>query len=371
VLAVVTVLTVLAYLATSRDGLDHFGKPIGTDFISFWAASHLALAGHPAEVYAPVLHEATERALFPTAPPGYFAFFYPPTFLLLCLPLAALPYFLALTAWLLVGFIAFFACLRRLLPQRWAILPSLIFPGALTNIGHGQNGFITAACLGWGMVLSERRPFLAGACLGLLVMKPQLILAAPVALLVARRWTIIAGAMTSGFGLAIVSWLILGDEAWRGFLHVAPIARATLEQGLVESWKMASVFAATRLLHGGLVLAYVLQGMSAVTVCVLLGRIAIRRPGGQIEGLLLITGTLLCTPFLLDYDLTCLALPIAWVAAEAQRTQWCAWEKIVLLVAYILPMVARPLAMSTGVSIAPLVLFALFLVISRRAAKRT
>jgi hypothetical protein len=82
---------------------------------------------------------------------------------------------------------------RRRKVHRWAILPILVFPGTLVNTGHGQNGFVTAACFGWSMVLSRRRPFLAGACLGFLVIKPHLLLAAPVVLLTARRWTVIAG----------------------------------------------------------------------------------------------------------------------------------------------------------------------------------
>ncbi len=70
----------------------------------------------------------------------------------------------------------------------------------------------------------------------------------------------------------------------------------------------------------------------------------------------------------MDYDLACLAIPIAWVAAEAQQTGWRPWEKIVLLAAYVLPVAARPFAMTTGLSIAPPVMVALLLVVANRAA---
>lgn len=80
-------------LVTSHSGIDANGKILGTDFISFWAASDLALHGHSADVYQMHAHEAQQLKIFPQASQsGYTAFFYPPLFLLICLPLAIFPY---------------------------------------------------------------------------------------------------------------------------------------------------------------------------------------------------------------------------------------------------------------------------------------
>lgn len=356
---------VCVMLALSQDGADLFGKPIGTDFVSFWTASKLALTD-PAAAYDPARHAAAQRALFPALDPTYFAFFYPPPFLLACLPLALLPYGAAMAAWLAAGYALFVTALRRILPQRWALLPILAFPAVLVNATHGQNGLLTAGLFGWGMALLTRRPFLAGACLGLLVIKPHLLAALPVALLFARRWHVIAGAIASATGLLALSWLVLGTDAWRGFLAASPMARATLEEGLVETWKMQSVFAAARLLGSSITTAFSLQAAAAAIVCALLARLALQRPGTG-EGAMAAAATLLCTPFLLDYDLTLLALPLAWLAAEAQRTGWRAWEKIVLLAAYVLPLAARPIGMIAHVPVAPLVIGAVLLVLWARA----
>ena len=366
ILALMTGLAAIGYVVTSKGGLDISGKPLGTDFVSFWTAADLALQGRAGSAYDPVLHEAAQRALFPEATNGYAAFFYPPTFLLLCLPLALLSYIPALALWLAAGFSALYTCLRSLLPQRWAILPILAFPGILTNLGHGQNGFVTAACFGWGMMLSRNRPFLAGMALGVLIIKPHLLIAAPIILLAARRWMMIAGGLTSGVLLLAMSWAILGNDAWRGFIDASPLARQTLEQGLVGPGKMQSVFSAARLMHGGLGLAYALQGLMALAAGILVARIARHRPDPMAELVLLVVATLLSTPFLLDYDLVCLALPLAWVAADAQRTGWFAWEKITLLMAYILPIVARPLATASGITVAPIVIATLLLVVVNR-----
>lgn len=367
-LALVSAVATVAWIGLSNDGVDRLGKPVGTDFISFWTASQLALSGQAAAPYDLALHAKAQKELLPAGQAGYYAFFYPPMFLLLCLPLALLPYLAALAVWLAASLAALLACVRRVLPYRWAILPALAFPGVLVNAGHGQNGFISASCLGAGMLLMPRRPFLAGMCLGALVFKPHLLLAVPVALLAARRWAAIAGGILSMLGLAALSWLVLGQGAWRGFLQIAPLARATLEEGMVEPWKMQSVFAAVRVLHGTVGAAYAAQLLAVTAACLVLGRVAARRPGGQVEGALTIAATLCCTPFLLDYDLVCLMLPIAWVTAQAQRNGWQSWEKVVLLAAYALPLFSRSLAM-VGIPVAPVILAALLLVVARRASQ--
>jgi len=357
-------------LARSHGGTDGLGKPLGTDFVSFWAASHLALEGHVASVYQPALHQAAQHALFSQLPPAYVAFFYPPTFLLLCLPLALLPYLPSLAVWLVAGFSILFAGLRRLLPQGWAILPTLAFPAVLDNLGHGQNAFVTASCFVWSALLRGNRPFLAGMCLGCLVIKPHLLLAAPILLLAGRHWRMIGGGLCSGGIMIVASFLVLGDPAWSGFLRISTLARVTLEQGLVDHWKMQSVFAAVRLAHGSVTLAYALQAMVAIPTLILLARMSRRRPDPIAEGSLLVLAAMLCTPFLLDYDLVCLALPLAWMMAQAQRTGWFGWEKTVLLAAYLLPLVARPMAMVSGIAIAPAVVAALLAAAMRRAKTR-
>ena len=41
------------------------------------------------------------------------------------------------------------------------------------NIGHGHNGFLTAALIGSALVVLDRRPVLAGVLFGLIAYKPQ------------------------------------------------------------------------------------------------------------------------------------------------------------------------------------------------------
>jgi len=353
----------VALVATSKAGVDPFGKPLGTDFVSFWTASRLAIEGHAGAVYEPGAHAGVEQALFPGGNFGYYAFFYPPPFLLFCLPLGLVSYSAGLILWLSIGLCGFLFCLYRMLPQRWVILAAIAFPAVWVNIAHGQNAFLSGICIGGFLLLSRWRPFWAGMCLGLMVFKPQLVLAAPFALLAARRWAVIAGAIMSSAGLCLLSWLALGSEAWQGFLKNSSLARTTLEQGLVPPEKMQSLFAAVRVLHGGVNLAYISQILFSIAVVMLLIRMSARRVG---EGALIVMACLLCTPFLLDYDLLLLAFPLVWVMSEAQRTQWLPWEKTILFAAYLLPFISRVMAMRVGLPIAPVVMTALLWVVVRR-----
>ena len=365
VLAAVSALLVgWVLVASGGGGLDPLGRPIGLDFIGFYAASTLALGGMAAAAYDPVAHEAAQIAVFGGTVSGV-AFFYPPVFLLMCLPLALLPYQAALLAWLAVGFGAMWAGVRRVVPGRWAVLPMLAFPGVLATAGHGQNGFLSAACWSGCAVLMRRRPFMAGLCLGALVFKPHLLLAAPVVLVARRRWAVVSGAAVSAVGLVGLSWLVLGAAAWRGFFAVAPLARMTLEAGLVSVVKMASVFAAVRVLGGEVWLGYAVRGVVAGWVVWMVWRV---RGDGVAEGAAMALGGMLMTPFLLSYDLTGLVLPLAWMMGEARRTGWLGWEKIVLLGAYVMP-VAGPVLAGMGVPVAPVVVAALLGVLVRRTRR--
>ncbi len=344
---------------------------MGGDFLAFWTASRLTLDGDPSLAYDPVSHLAAQHALFPILARGggYAAFLYPPTFLLLCLPLALLPYLFALSLWLLATFSGLFVCLRSLLPQRSAILPIIAFPGMLINDGHGQNGFLSAACFGGCMVLVERRPFVAGLCLGTLVFKPHLALLAPLVLLVARRWTVLAGVAVSGSAWLASSFVILGWDTWDAFLRLAPAARSMLEQGrLFDMSYVRSAFAAARVMHGSVGLAYTVQMTFTVAAVCIACFVARRRVGARAELAVAISATVIASPYLQDYDMVCLALPMAWMVAEALKTGWLPYEKAILLALYLMPLLSRPLAAGVGAFIGPCVSLVFLCAVARRAS---
>jgi alpha-1,2-mannosyltransferase len=367
ILAVASVTLGIAALALSRNGLDPAGRPLGVDFPSFWAASQLALNGTPEQAYHMAPHLAAQRAIFGGADIGYSAFFYPPTFLLVCLPLAALPYLPSLFVWLGASFLAFFKVLRQFLgPGREVPLAVLAFPAVLVNIGHGQNGFLTAALFGGGILATAKRPILAGLLFGCLIIKPHLALLIPLVLAARGAWTAFLATGATALALIVLSAAIFGVETWEGFLAAAPLARQALEQGLVEPEKMQSAFAAIRVLGGSAEAAYAVQAAVALIAAALL--VVLARAGAEplTQGAALAAATLLATPFLLDYDLTLLAIPLAWLYGEGKRTGFLPWEKALLLAGFLLPLVSRLTALAFGIPLGPPVLAAIFVLVLRR-----
>jgi hypothetical protein len=357
----------LAWATLARGGIDLTGKALGTDFLSFYAASKLVLAGRAQAAYDVSAHHAAQVAVF-GRDLGYAAFFYPPMFLLVCAPLASLPYLASLAGWLAATGAAFAAALRGWLDRRLGWRTVLAFPAVLLTLANGQNAFLSAALIGAGAMWLGTRPILAGVAFGLLSFKPHLGLLLPLALVAAGRWRTFAAAAATATAFAGASLAVFGPAAWQGFFAASALARATLEQGLVEPGKMVSAFAAVRVLGGSTGLAYAIQGALVASVGAVLAWTLRRRPRTAAEAPLIVLAALLASPFLLDYDLAMLAFPLAWLAGQGLASGFRPWEKTALLAAYVLPLVARSLALTAHAPIAPVVLGALFLAILRRAA---
>jgi hypothetical protein len=257
---------------------------------------------------------------------------------------------------------------RAWLGERFGVMPALAYPAVLVNAGHGQNGFLSAALMGAGAFWLERRPLLAGACLGSLAYKPHLGLMIPIALAISRRWAAFAAAGLTVLAWAALSLALFGLEPWRGFLADSGLARASLEQGLVGDAKMQSAFAAVRLWGGGLTLAYTAQAASAVIAAA--GLVWLRRCGARADaqGAAMVAAALLASPFLLDYDLVIAAAPMAWLLRRGSQSGFLDWEKAVLGAAFVLPAAARMLAAEAHVALTPSVIGALFVMVLRRGA---
>src|SRR5579859_6105781 len=153
---------------------DAQGQPIANDFVDVYAAGRLALEGAAATAYDWPQHKAAEVRALGHDFPDYYGWHYPPPFLFVAMALALLPYLAAALLWLVATLAAYAGALRAILGERTGIL-----------LAHG---FLTASLIGGTLALLERRPVLAGICLGLLTYKPQFGLLFPLVLIVDRRW---------------------------------------------------------------------------------------------------------------------------------------------------------------------------------------
>lgn len=342
------------------------GAVIGRDFIAVWAASAQALAGHPEAPYNADLLRAAEQTAI-GVPAGFIAWLYPPTFLLLMLPMALLPYPVALGLWLALPLIAFAWILRRLAPHPLTPIAALIFPGTAQCLISGQNGIFSAFLLGGGLLGLERRPVLAGLCFAGLSYKPQMAAAAFAALLFGRHWRVLAVALSGSLALAAASFFVFGGETWLAFLHSLGDARSLLETGRVPWDRMVTVFAAARLVGAGLGVSYALQIAVALAALGALAYLWVRRAPLALRGAALIVSIPLTTPYAYDYDLPILLMALAWLAREGIATGFRRGESLLLAVAWISPVAGWLIAEHARIPLTWAVLLLLLAATLRRA----
>jgi alpha-1,2-mannosyltransferase len=364
-----TVLALGFLSVTAKGSVDILGRPLGTDFSSFYAAGSAVLDGQPTAPYDPALQHAREQALFgPTTP--FYSWQYPPFFLLLASALALVPYSLALLIWqggtLLLYLLAIRAVVRggatdRTNDSLWLLL-ALGFPAVFVNLGHGQNGFLSAALLGGALVQLDRRPFLAGILFGLLAYKPQLGLMIPLALVATGRWRTIAAAGATVGALALAVTAVFGIDIWPAFLESTRFTRTALLETGDPGWeKIQTVFAWARMWGGSIDLAYAAQG--AATVSIAAGLVWLWRKNDarfSLKASGLAIATVVGTPFSLDYDMMVLAVAIAFLAADGLDRSFAPYEKTAIAALWLAPLVARGIGGAVHVPIGTITMVAVF-----------
>ncbi|MFN2100704.1 glycosyltransferase family 87 protein [Altererythrobacter sp. MF3-039] len=362
--AAINLLSLVVLLATSRGGIDAYGHLIGSDFLSFWAAGKLLVAG--GSPYDTAAHLAVMRDFAPGLE-GYPAFYYPPLFLLACFALGGLPYFPALGLWLIVTGAAYLGAVRLWLKETGLKIPLWLwlaaFPPVVVTITHGQTSFLVAALLGAGLLLIKDRPWLGGLLLGLATFKPQFGLLIPIAVLLTGNWRVGVAAVFSMSVLITIVTVAFGPENWERWYALTGDAQGSMASGAIGYGKMMSVFAGAKLLGAGDTLAYALQGVVSVTVAVAVAMVSWKRTWSNGLAALVLAGALLATPFVLDYDLLLLAFPLIYLAATGYRD----WEKSISAAVFLGAILARPVALNLGVPIMPVLVGLLFWVLWRRA----
>jgi arabinofuranan 3-O-arabinosyltransferase len=112
-----------------------------------------------------------------------------------------------------------------------------------------QNGFLTSGLALWFLSLRERRPILAGICLGALTIKPQLGFLFPILLVIERRWTVMLVAGLTTVVMVLASIAAFGYAVWPSHaLEVLPFQREVMMKlGGTFLTMMPSAFGMARL----------------------------------------------------------------------------------------------------------------------------
>lgn len=368
ILAGLAGLVLAGIVATADDWVARDGQPVGTDFSNVYAAGRLTLEGTPAAAYDPARQHAAERAVFGGRDVPFYGWHYPPMFLVPAALLALLPYGPALLVWMAATLSLYLVAIRAIVPRPETLLAALAFPAVFVNLGHGQNGFLTAALLGGALLLIDRRPAVAGMLIGLLAYKPQFGVLIPLVLLATGRWRTIAAAAATVALTAATTLLLFGTAIWRAFAASTGFTRTVVLEAGGTGWeKIQSLFSAVRAAGGPVEAAFLVQGALAVALAAGLVWLWRSRAAFDLKAAALAVACLLATPYVLDYDMVVVAVAIAFFVRHGLAHGFRDCEVSVLAVAYAAPLLARLVMGAAGIPLGLAAMLGLAALIARRA----
>ncbi|MDQ6880324.1 MAG: DUF2029 domain-containing protein [Candidatus Dormibacteraeota bacterium] len=191
-----------------------------------------------------------------------------------------------------------------------AVLPAFAsVPTALLLLNAQLDGLVA---LGIGAAIAFwKRPFIAGLCLGLTLVKPQLVLPLGAALLVARQWRTLAGWALAG--LVLVGATEALSPRW--VLEWLPALGSTVKAGSRE----------VDLAHLGTLLpayqGWAVFGLSVLALAAVLALARRRRSDFRAAAAVIIAGGVLVAPHALPTDLVLVAVALA-IWGEARWEDW-------------------------------------------------
>ncbi len=352
-----TVLFLLVSLATGQWLLDKAGRLADSDFVDVWAAGRLALDGHAAAAWDWAIHRDAEVAVLGHDFPGNYGWHYPPTYLFVAAALATLPYLAALLGWLAVTLPLYVAAVRAVMGERLGVLIACAFPAVMWNILVGQNGFLTAALIGFMLLTLDTRPIVAGVLLGLLTYKPQFGILFPFLLAANGQWRVIAAAGVTAAVLVAASAAVFGVAAWSAFFTWLPATSdIILGDGRAGLNKLQSLFGVLRWLGAGTTAAFVAQGLLIAACAVALVMLTRdRRAPNEVKSAAVATGALLATPYLYIYDFPVLMIPLAFLLRLGLREGFLPGELAAMAAASGLVLVFPVVPVPTGFAAAAIV----------------
>jgi len=195
--------------------------PIGIDFHTYLAAAQVGLQQGWPHVYEQSLVVAAQKSLAPalaTQP-----FLSPPTVAWLVAPLTALPYDAAYVTWAGLTFVALAGALawsgESLGVNRWVAVVGALAPWWVmhaVNLGQVVPLVAAGVLVSWRLI-REKHDVAAGLFLSVILLKPNLALLVPFALLAAGRQRALAAWLAAAAAVVVVAALTLSGEGMSGY----------------------------------------------------------------------------------------------------------------------------------------------------------
>jgi alpha-1,2-mannosyltransferase len=371
---------------------DRFGNIKFQDFLPIYTAARLISQGHAAEIYDDqrmagemrrIIGESASEPMRARLP-----YLYGPQVGSLFAPLAKIPFAVAGRIWAATGLAIYFGCLLLLWKLGATFLASFARSGAFRERSltlftlaaaaypplfhcfvRGQNSALVMACFTAAyLAFNKQNEWLGGVALGLLIFKPQFLVAIPLVLLLSFAWKALVGLMFSAAAQLALAWLYFGTAVMRIYadmlLHVTRFLNAAeLSQAEIQ---MHSLRAFWSLLIPWPQAAFALYIVSAIVVVVLAASIWKSSSPLALRFAALTLAAVLVNPHLFIYDLLALGpallLLAHWVVenrlVENRRDRHASAVLVLSYLAFMLPLFG-PLSRWTHLQLSVPVFFAL------------
>ena len=329
-----------------------FGPMKWGDFIHFYTIGQIARERDVSLLYDASGQHTRQVDLVPASAPDLYIPPYPPQTALLFAPFSRLAYHWAAVVWALTTLAVYAWAVwvawrpgRSVLRDGWLVgIGSIAFPALWHLVANGQTTAIPilAFALCW-MALERDRPFLAGAALGLLALKPQFGIAIAAVAILTWNWRLIIGGLVClAVQLALVAiWLgpdVIGTYASWIVWHL-PDLQALMYP---RPYLLHSLQAMTRVLPGSL--STVAWALLSAVVIWWTWRVWRVSSSWRVKMGTLVLASVLVNPHVYLYDLCLLVLPVIWIggelAANESETSWFWGAVYAFAVACLLPTAA-------------------------------
>jgi hypothetical protein len=285
------------------------GAPVGRDFTNFWTGGYLALHGRLDLLVD--LHGYNDfiNGLFHHGPNDERVFSYPPHFLLFFVPFALLPLIPAALLWTAMNIWLIERAARLLTPDPRLRLAACLAPAVTTMVAFGHFGGVLAFIAIFALRFGKERPVLAGLCLALMTVKPQLAVSFGALLLLAGYWRAILWSIPATLLIIGASVTAFGIKPWINFFEwTMPFHTMVLSVYVHEVLRaVISMYSAARLVGLSASVGYGLQTVYGIVV--LVGAAALLHYRGATArtitlGLFAMLASL---PYFANYDLAIIA----------------------------------------------------------------
>lgn len=376
--------------AVRNQGQTVFGTTLGADFPAFYVAGKIINEHGAAQLYNRELQGRLYHELFPREDPDALLPYLNAPFFALPFPLLAhLPYAWAYLCWFLITlglYVAGFTLLWReleglpALAYRTALIIALSFmPFLVECVAGGQTSAVGFFALALAVVLERHGQwFWSGAVLALLLYKPTLLVLLGPMVLLTRRWKTLAGMAAGGAGLLALSVLTLSLDVtlgWfqtmLGYAQLSTSGTSGAASGL-RIWKYVDVNAfarafwasnaALRWLTVGIAVAFFLP----MLVKAWWPRGERSRENREADWALAVAWTPVLNLYVGVYDVTLIVVSAVLLAAwQLRQGRLLVQAKVLLLLLYVTPWLAQPVARATGLQLLTVVLAAFGLYVLR------